>query len=277
MMVARTRTLLLALLLAPACAANPKTPAIVVDAAASQIPCEWMVGDWRGERGTEHWFRSGDRLYGIALGDGFEVMIVEPDPAGAIALTAMPGGADPVVFGASEVSDSAVRFINPGHDDPQSIDYARSGDTLTATVEGPGHAPLVLAMRRMPAVAAPELEAADRGFQAAIAARGADGWAETFDPRGAMMHAQRIEGRAAIAAAMRDMLAGGTLTWAPTVSRVAGELGLILGRFNFAPPNGAGQRGSYVTIWRRQSDGSWMVLFDVGRPDAGQAALAAAG
>ena len=94
-----------------------------------------------------------------------------------------------------------------------------------------------------------------------------------------MMPAQRIEGRAAIAAAMRDMLTGGVLTWTPTASRASGELGLNLGRFAFTPPTGGPRQGDYVTVWRRQPDGSWMVLFAVGRPDAraGQAAPAAAG
>ncbi len=275
----RVRALLLVLLLAPACGASPPAaPAIVIDEAAPRVGLEWMVGDWHGEQGSEHWFRSGDRLYGIALGGGFEVMIVEPDAAGTIGLAAMPGGADPVVFRASEVTDAAVRFTNPGHDHPRSIRYARSADTLTATVEGPGQPPLVLAMHRIPAAAAPELEAADREFQAATIARGADGWADNFDPRGAMMHAQRFEGRAAISAAMRELLAGGALTWTQTASRASGDLGLSLGRFAFTPLTGAARHGSAVTIWRRQPDRSWMVLFAVGRPDArGQPAPAAAG
>ena len=98
----RVRTLLLVLLLAPACGTSPPPgPAIVVDEPAPRIGCEWMVGDWRGEHGSEHWFRSGDRLYGV------------------------------------------------------------------------GEPPLVLAMQRIPAAAAPELEAADLMFQAATTARGA--------------------------------------------------------------------------------------------------------
>jgi hypothetical protein len=196
--------------------------------APAQLDLDWMLGDWRGAHGSEHWFRAGDLLYGVGLGDGFEVMIIEPTVTGPIGLTAMPGGAAPVVFTAAAITDTSIRFANPSHDDPQAIRYTRAGDTLTATVEGSGHPPLVLTMQRIPAAAAPGLETV----------------------------------------VIADLLPRETLTANLITSRVSGELGMILGRSTRAAPTGEPQRASFfLMVLRRQPGGSWKLLFDVARPD----------
>jgi ketosteroid isomerase-like protein len=63
---------------------------------------------------------------------------------------------------------------------------------------------------------------------------------------------------------------GPTLSWTPTKGEVigAGDLGYTTGQslFRQAGPDGkvTERRGEYLTVWRRQADGSWRVVFDTG-------------
>ena len=63
---------------------------------------------------------------------------------------------------------------------------------------------------------------------------------------------------------------GPTLSWKPTRAEVvgAGDLGYTTGRsvFRGKGPDGkmAERQGEYVTVWRKQRDGSWKVIFDTG-------------
>jgi ketosteroid isomerase-like protein len=61
-------------------------------------------------------------------------------------------------------------------------------------------------------------------------------------------------------------LTSGRLDWAPIASGKSGDLGFTVGKATFtgAKPDD-GWRSTYVTIWRRQPDGAWKVLFDTGR------------
>jgi ketosteroid isomerase-like protein len=63
---------------------------------------------------------------------------------------------------------------------------------------------------------------------------------------------------------------GPTLTWAPTTGEVigAGDLGYTTGRSVFSTKEADGKsterRGQYITIWKKQADGSWKVIYDTG-------------
>jgi len=63
---------------------------------------------------------------------------------------------------------------------------------------------------------------------------------------------------------------GPTLTWKPTKAEVvgAGDVGYTTGTsvFRGRGPDGkpAERRGQYITVWRKQADGSWKVVFDTG-------------
>jgi ketosteroid isomerase-like protein len=63
------------------------------------------------------------------------------------------------------------------------------------------------------------------------------------------------------------------LTWAPLQVDVAasGDLGYTWGRYEFRSPGADGQErmggGFYLTIWKRQPDGSWKFAIDAGTPD----------
>ena len=78
--------------------------------------------------------------------------------------------------------------------------------------------------------------------------------------------------RAAMAPAFADTTF--RLTWQPTMAfaSAAGDLGYTLGTWQSTHYNEAGKgqvtTGKYVTIWRKQADGSWKVVFDGGNPDS---------
>jgi ketosteroid isomerase-like protein len=81
-----------------------------------------------------------------------------------------------------------------------------------------------------------------------------------------------LHGRDAVMKAWNDFFLpdGPTLSWTPMKGEVvgAGDLGYTTGRslFRQKGPDGkvTERRGQYVTVWRKQADGSWKVVFDTG-------------
>jgi ketosteroid isomerase-like protein len=63
---------------------------------------------------------------------------------------------------------------------------------------------------------------------------------------------------------------GPTLSWTPTQGLVVGigDLGYTTGRSLFKGKGADGapmeRRGEYLTVWRKQRDGAWKVIFDTG-------------
>jgi ketosteroid isomerase-like protein len=63
---------------------------------------------------------------------------------------------------------------------------------------------------------------------------------------------------------------GPTLTWAPTRAQVigAGDVGVTTGSavYQSKRPDGTVEErhSEYLTVWRKQKDGSWKVIFDTG-------------
>ena len=72
---------------------------------------------------------------------------------------------------------------------------------------------------------------------------------------------------------------GTTLTWTPVKAGMAasGDLGYTYGNYVFTGKNKEGKLvttyGKYTSIWRKQKDGQWKVVVDVGNssPDPGTA------
>jgi ketosteroid isomerase-like protein len=120
-----------------------------------------------------------------------------------------------------------------------------------------------------------ELIETDRAFARSTAEGGLDAWVQHFAPEGAMISGQgEITGEPYIRAAMAPVLTDSTVafTWRPQRARVAesGELGYTVGDYRISRIDSTGQaaetldRGKYVTIWRRQPDGTWKVVADIG-------------
>lgn len=127
---------------------------------------------------------------------------------------------------------------------------------------------------RFPAADPQELIEADRAFARATAERGAEGWASFFSDSGRMIPNGQAEvrGRSRIEEAMAPLLSDPdySLTWEPEGAEISagGNLGYTWGRYSsrrLAPEGGEQiSQGRYLTIWRRQTDGSWKVELDMG-------------
>jgi ketosteroid isomerase-like protein len=79
------------------------------------------------------------------------------------------------------------------------------------------------------------------------------------------------------AVASQYLLASGdtsvTLTWIPTHSEVAssGDLGYTYGVYTLrSHSSDSAVQGTYVSIWKKQPDGSWKYVLDSGNPGVGK-------
>ncbi len=116
---------------------------------------------------------------------------------------------------------------------------------------------------------------ADRAFAAAVAQDGTDAWVSWFAEDGAQIvpTTGEVRGHEAI----RELMAAlddpaNELTWEPLRADIAasGDLGWTTGTYvsKTTLPDGTTREGDgrYVTIWRKQTDGSWKVVMDLGNP-----------
>jgi hypothetical protein len=120
----------------------------------------WLAGQWvreEGDRWTEESWTAprGGVMLGHSRsgrGDGlreFEFLRVQAGADGVPAYIAQPGGRAPVAFALVRRDASSATFENAAHDYPQRIHYARTGDTLTATISLiDGSKPMRWAFRR---------------------------------------------------------------------------------------------------------------------------------
>ena len=114
----------------------------------------------------------------------------------------------------------------------------------------------------------------DRDFDQATAERGLAGWLRYFADDGQMFpdQGQVVRGPGAIGQAMAPAFAqaGFSLRWKPLAAEVsrAGDLGYTYGTYVAKRVDAAGQPiaryGKYVTIWKKQRDGTWKVVLDIG-------------
>jgi len=93
---------------------------------------------------------------------------------------------------------------------------------------------------------------------------------------------RRYRGLAAVEARIGPDRPGVTLTWSALFTDVSddGTLGYNWGRYETRFPGADGQEtvrtGFFLTIWKRQADGSWRYVMDTGVPDKPAPAPAAA-
>jgi len=107
----------------------------------------WMTGCWaftrNGRRVVEHWTPAdGGTLMGLSrtVANGrtteYEFLLIRSG-AGGLEYVAKPSGQTEAIFTATTISANEAVFENPAHDFPKRVLYKRSGDTLTAAIEGP--------------------------------------------------------------------------------------------------------------------------------------------
>jgi ketosteroid isomerase-like protein len=127
------------------------------------------------------------------------------------------------------------------------------------------------------AVARQAIARADSAFAQATAEHGVDGWVSWFADSGVeIVPGRNLVGRAAIRARMTPELSDTAhlLTWHPVTVEASetGDLGYSIGRWALETRAAAATasplaQGSYVTIWRKQGDGTWKVVLDIGNAD----------
>ncbi len=121
---------------------------------------------------------------------------------------------------------------------------------------------------------------ADRDFARAVATKGVDGWMEFMAENAVRLGSPPDVGKDAIRASMAKAFAlpGFKLSWAPSHGELfkGGDLGYTVGTYQRTHTNGQGQtvtqHGSYLTIWQKQADGTWKVVWDGGSQDPAPAA-----
>ena len=124
--------------------------------------------------------------------------------------------------------------------------------------DGPGNAEL-----------AAELRATEEAFARTMADRDHEAFASFVAEEAVFLgRSGELRGRQAVAAAWRPLFEGpkAPFSWQPEVAAVldSGSLGLTAGPI-LAPD---GRRvGTFNSVWRREPDGSWKVIFDRGCPD----------
>ncbi len=122
-----------------------------------------------------------------------------------------------------------------------------------------------------------EIMMEDRAFNTAVNDQGPSQWSMYFSPDGSVIEegVGLIEGQESIQAAFDEAIYSGELAglrWNPNSAEVSltGDLGYTVGSFATEETDSAGVRskvlGLYVSIWRRQDDGTWKVEMNLRVP-----------
>jgi ketosteroid isomerase-like protein len=125
----------------------------------------------------------------------------------------------------------------------------------------------------LPAAKEDVLIQADKDFAKAAAERGADGFLSFFADDGTILskNGPPITGKDGLAAAFRQSWSqpGYSLQWTPLKAVMArsGEFGYTYGTYerkHMVDGKPVTETGKYTTVWRRQRDGKWKVILDMG-------------
>jgi uncharacterized protein (TIGR02246 family) len=124
------------------------------------------------------------------------------------------------------------------------------------------------------AVSSDVLMEMDRRFSVATREQGAEGWTSFFAEDGIMLPegSAALRGKEAIHKAMEPFFSvpGNSLEWDPEWAEISdsGDLGYTVGssvlKSTDQDGNPTSKDGKYLTVWKRQADGSWKVTVDIG-------------
>jgi ketosteroid isomerase-like protein len=77
-----------------------------------------------------------------------------------------------------------------------------------------------------------------------------------------------VTGAEAIRAQFADLPVGARLTWKPFRAEASGDLGYTLGSYEYRAPDKDGnptvRYGKYCSVWKKQKDGNWKWVVDIG-------------
>lgn len=114
----------------------------------------------------------------------------------------------------------------------------------------------------------------DAEFATTTAAKGLEGFLSYFAEDAVILPARApvISGKDALRSFYSKVFAtpGFSLVWEPLRAEISrgGDLGYTFGTYKRVVLNAQGKAdtgtGKYLTIWRKQSDGSWKVVLDMG-------------
>lgn len=121
-----------------------------------------------------------------------------------------------------------------------------------------------------------QLFALEARFEKDVVAEGGAGFASWFADDGVALGngKQPLIGKVAIAQSATWSPKVYQLTWTPTDAMVSpdGDMGYTWGHFEGRSKDANGNpvltSGRYITVWRKQPDGSWKVVLDAGANDA---------
>jgi ketosteroid isomerase-like protein len=142
-----------------------------------------------------------------------------------------------------------------------------------------GLAFLVISVGTIPAQSNEEemeaIQAADAAWMKVYHAKDLDKSLSFLDEQGSMLvsNAPMATGKDALAKAIARDFAAGDLTWHGNKVGVArsGDLGYTTGTYEWTLKTGSGKtatdKGKYLTVWKKEADGSWKVLYDMFNSD----------
>jgi ketosteroid isomerase-like protein len=119
------------------------------------------------------------------------------------------------------------------------------------------------------------IRAADVAWLKVYAAKDLDKSVAFLDEQGSMLapNAPLATGKKAVAKLIASDFAHDDITWHPDKAGVArsGELGYTSGTTEMSYKDASGKtifdKGKYLSVWKKQADGSWKVLFDMFNSD----------
>lgn len=116
---------------------------------------------------------------------------------------------------------------------------------------------------------------AETGFSRAAEARDREAFLGFVDPDARFLYAEIVAGRDAIGAAWARALSsdGPLMRWRPAMVAVSadGQLAVSRGPYRATSVDADGRTvqrwGHFISTWRRNAEGRWLVLFDTGGDD----------
>src|SRR5450432_1055834 len=115
----------------------------------------------------------------------------------------------------------------------------------------------------------------DRDFNKATKDKGLEGWMQFMADDVILLRGKPVFGKDAVRATIKSDWEepGYALTWEPKQAELfkSGKMGHTSGRWTYRGRNEKGEKitlqGDYLTVWQKQADGSWKVIYDGGTPD----------